>query len=63
MASLVEERPWHRVWPAHVPRSLDYPHEPAWRLLERNLPRFAHRVALQEIDHESLAAGRSLTYE
>ena len=63
VASLVEERPWHRVWPAHVPRSLDYPHEPAWRLLERNLPRFAHRVALQEIDHESLAAGRSLTYE
>jgi long-chain acyl-CoA synthetase len=46
-----------------VPRSLEYPREPAWRLLERNLPRLARRVALQEIDHESLATGRTLTYE
>ncbi len=46
-----------------MPHSLAYPCEPAWRLLERNLPRFADRVALREIDHESLADGRTLTYE
>jgi len=57
------ERIWHRVWPSHLPRSLDYPGEPAWRLLERNLPRFADRVALREIDHESGSTGRTLTYE
>ena len=56
------ERIWHRVWPAHLPRSLEYPREPAWRLLERNLPRFANRVALLELDHESGSAGRTLTY-
>jgi long-chain acyl-CoA synthetase len=57
------ERPWHRFWPAHVPRSIDYPRVPAWWLLERNLPRFAHRVAVRELDHETLAERRTLTYE
>ena len=56
-------RPWHRVWPAHLPRSLDYPREPAWRLLERNLPRFADRIALRELEGDAGAAGRTLTYE
>jgi long-chain acyl-CoA synthetase len=56
-------RPWHRAWPAHVARSLDYPDVPAWWLLERNLPRFADRVAVREVDHETLAEGRVLTYE
>jgi long-chain acyl-CoA synthetase len=56
-------RPWHGVWPEHLPRSLAYPSVPAWWLLERNLPRFAGRVALREVDHETLAERRALTYE
>ncbi len=56
-------RPWHGAWPAHLGRSLDYPDVPAWRLLERNLPRFAKRVAIREVDHETLAERRVLTYE
>ena len=57
------ERPWHGVWPAHVPRSLAYPDAPAWWLLERNVARFGARVALRELDHETLAERRTLTYE
>jgi long-chain acyl-CoA synthetase len=56
-------RPWHGAWPAHLPPSLEYPAVPAWWLLERNLPRFAERVAVRELDHETLAEGRTLTYE
>ena len=41
-------RPWHGVWPAHVPRSLEYPRVPAWWLLERNLKQYAVAFA---IDH------------
>jgi long-chain acyl-CoA synthetase len=57
------ERPWHRAWPSHVPRSIEYPHVPLWWLLERNLPRFGSRVAVRELDHRTLAEGRVLTYE
>ncbi|HMH53123.1 MAG TPA: AMP-binding protein, partial [Candidatus Acidoferrum sp.] len=57
------DRPWHGVWPAHVPRSIEYPRVPTWWLLERNLPRFAQRVAIRELDHETLAERRVLTYE
>jgi len=56
-------RPWHAVWPAYVARSLDYPRVPAWWLLERNLPRFAGRVAVRELDQDTLAERRTLTYE
>ncbi|MBI1960213.1 MAG: long-chain fatty acid--CoA ligase [Candidatus Rokubacteria bacterium] len=56
-------RPWHRFWPAHVPRSLDYPSAPAWWLLERNLPRFADRLAVLELDPATLEEGRRLTYD
>ena len=56
-------RPWHGVWPAHLERSLPYPAAPAWWLLERNLPALAGRVAIREVDHETLAEGRILTYE
>lgn len=55
-------RPWHAVWPAHVPHSLDYPHEPAWWLLERNLPAFGERVALRCLDYQTGAEQASLTY-
>ena len=56
-------RPWHDVWPAHVPLSLDYPRVPAWWLLERNVGRFGGRVAIRELDPETLAEGRTLSYE
>jgi long-chain acyl-CoA synthetase len=56
-------RPWHGAWPAHLGHSLEYPAVPAWWLLERNLPRVAQRVALRELDHATLAEGRTLTYE
>ncbi|HET7341588.1 MAG TPA: long-chain fatty acid--CoA ligase [Methylomirabilota bacterium] len=55
-------KPWHRAWPAHVPHSLQYPDAPAWWLLERNVARHGARVALRELDHETLAEGRTLTY-
>lgn len=63
MAGSVSPRPWHGVWPAHLSRSLDYPRVPAWWLLERNVARFGARVALRELDHETLAERRALTYE
>jgi long-chain acyl-CoA synthetase len=58
----LDPRPWHRLWPAHVPHSLDYPDVPAWWLLERSIARFGQRVALRELDHATLAPGRTLTY-
>jgi long-chain acyl-CoA synthetase len=56
-------KPWHGVWPAHVPHSIAYSDAPAWWLLERNVARFGARVALRELDHESLTERRALTYE
>src|SRR5262249_28048104 len=56
-------RPWHAAWPAHVPRSFDYPRVPAWWLLEQNVPRFGGRRAVVELDHETLVERRALTYE
>jgi long-chain acyl-CoA synthetase len=56
------ERPWHGVWPAQVPRTVTAPDVPAWWLLERNLPRFDGRVAVRELDPDSLAGRRELTY-
>jgi len=61
--SAIGPRPWDAAWPRHVARSIDYPSVPAWWLLESNLPRLARRVAIREIDHETLAEGRVLTYE
>jgi long-chain acyl-CoA synthetase len=56
-------RPWHASWPAHIARSLEYPRVPGWWLLERNLPTWSARVAIREVDHETLAERRALTYE
>jgi long-chain acyl-CoA synthetase len=60
---MIVDRPWHGVWPAHVPKSIEYPRVPAWWSLERNLPRFSERVAIRELDHETLGERRVLTYE
>jgi long-chain acyl-CoA synthetase len=56
-------RPWHAVWPEHIPTLFAYPSAPAWWLLERNLPRFGGRVAVRELDFQTLAERRVLTYE
>ena len=55
-------RPWHGAWPAHLPKSLDYPEVPIWWILEKNLPAFAERTAVRFLDHESLAERETLTY-
>ncbi|MGH7335624.1 MAG: AMP-binding protein [Candidatus Rokuibacteriota bacterium] len=56
-------RPWAGAWPSHLARALDYPAVPAWWILEQNLPRFAERVAVREVEPETLAERRVLTYE
>lgn len=56
-------RSWHRAWPSHLPTSLAYPQVPAAWILERNLQRFSHRVALRILDHETGAELAALTYE
>ncbi len=60
--SPTEERPWFKVWPSHLPRTLKYPSVPAWWILERNLDHFSHRVAVIFIDHENLIEIERLTY-
>lgn len=59
----ISARPWHRVWPSHLPTSLTYPRVPAWWILERNVRRFPQRVALRILDHETGAELCVLTYE
>jgi long-chain acyl-CoA synthetase len=56
------ERPWDGVWPDHVPRSIEYPPEPAWWLLLRNVPRFAERPAIRVLDPETADPGAAITY-
>src|SRR5262249_23023732 len=55
-------RPWHGAWPSHVPMSIEYPRVPAWWLLERNIAKFGDRLAILELDHQTLAERRALTY-
>jgi len=55
-------RPWFGAWPAHLPHSLHYPSLPAWWVLERNLDRYADRVAIRSLDHETLRERESITY-
>lgn len=55
-------RPWHRVWPEHVPTSLDYPRCSAWSILDQASARFPDRVAVRDLDHDTLEERRALTY-
>ena len=55
-------RPWFRAWPSHLPQVLDYPLAPAWWILERNLERYPDRIAIHDLDHDTLAERESLTY-
>jgi long-chain acyl-CoA synthetase len=59
---MITPRPWHRHWPAHVRMSLEYPAASAWSLLEGAAGRFPERVAVRDLDHETLAERRALTY-
>jgi long-chain acyl-CoA synthetase len=56
-------RPWHRVWPSHLPLTLAYPDAPAWWILERSVARFPGRPALRVLDHETGAETEAVTYE
>lgn len=55
-------RPWHAVWPAHVPHSLAYPQASAAWLLERCLARHADRLAVLYLDHANGDELARLTY-
>ena len=57
-----EERPWYKFWPAHVPRSIEYPMVPAWWILERNLDSFADKDAILFLDYENMEVLQRLTY-
>ncbi|HXJ85012.1 MAG TPA: AMP-binding protein, partial [Candidatus Methylomirabilis sp.] len=46
-----------------MPRSIAYPDVPGWWLLEQQVPKFGARLAVLELDHETLAERRALTYE
>ncbi len=56
------ERPWDRFWPDHVPRSIEYPAQPASWILLRNLPHYAERPAIRVVDPETAEEHGRLTY-
>jgi len=58
----VESRPWFKVWPDHLPRSLNYPDVPASWLLEQGAGRYADRTAVIFVNHEDLTEISCLTY-
>jgi len=57
------ERPWDRFWPDHVPRSIEYPAQPASWILLRNLPHYAERPAIRVVDPETAEERGRLTYD
>jgi long-chain acyl-CoA synthetase len=57
-----KERPWHRLWPPHLPHSLDYPDVPAWWVLERNIGRFDDKEAIVFLNYEDMSEIGRLTY-
>jgi long-chain acyl-CoA synthetase len=59
---LMEERPWFKVWPHRLPKTLKYPPVPAWWILEHNLERFSNRVAIIFVNYEDLREIEQLTY-
>ena len=56
------ERPWHKVWPGHLPNVLEFPQVPAWWILQRSVERFADKTAVVFVNHESLDEMELLTY-
>jgi long-chain acyl-CoA synthetase len=57
-----QSKPWHTLWPPHLPYSLDYPDFPAWWILERNIGRFDDKDAIVFLDHEDMSEISRLTY-
>lgn len=57
-----EDRVWFRSWPGHMPKHFEYPDVPAWWILEKNLERFADRVAVLFLHHETRSELDRLTY-
>jgi long-chain acyl-CoA synthetase len=55
-------RPWSSSWPPHLLPTLVYPSAPAWWILERNLDRHPERVAIRDLDPDTLAEREALTY-
>ncbi len=59
---VTSERPWFKVWPRHLPKSLEYPLVPAWWLLEKNIKLFGDRDAVIFINHEDMSEIERLSY-
>ena len=57
-----QSRPWHKLWPSHLPHSLDYPDVPAWWILERNIGRFNDKDAIVFLDYEDMSEIGRHTY-
>ncbi len=51
-----EDRPWFKVWPEGVPRSLDYPEIPLFEFLSNARANYPDRTAFT-------SSGKSVTYE
>jgi long-chain acyl-CoA synthetase len=58
----LENRPWFKVWPAHLQKKFEYPNEPAWWILEQSAARFPDRVAIRFVNHENLSEIESISY-
>jgi long-chain acyl-CoA synthetase len=55
-------RPWLASWPAALPRSLEYPDQPAWWLLGRNADLRPNAVAVRTIDRRNGQETGACTY-
>jgi len=60
--AIIEDRPWFKAWPGHLPKSINYPDVPAWWILERNMSRFADKTAILFLNHEDLSEIERLSY-
>ncbi len=56
------ERPWHRYWPAHVPRSIAYPVERADWILDHSAAQHGDRTAIRYLDHQTGEERTALSY-
>jgi long-chain acyl-CoA synthetase len=60
--SNARSRPWFSAWPSHLAHALNYPLAPAWWILERNLDEHPERVAIRQLDHDTLVEREAVTY-
>jgi len=58
-----KQKPWYKYWPAHVPKTLQYPEVPAWWILEKNLQNLSTGDAIVFIDYENMNELERYTYE